>query len=464
MELLGLGLGGAGHARELLVQAEVILNGDGGEGLGLALDGDRFLGLDGLVESIAPAAAGHFAAGMFVDDDDLVVLHDVMDIALVEAVGLEQLGDGVDGLGAFLEDGLELGLLLHALASVGIPGGVDLMIERGQIRQHEGVGILGRNERAPLFGEVGLMRFLLDGEEHLLLLGVEFLLGRIGMEEAFGLEDELLVAGFLEDAEEALGPGLTEFDAVEEGADLGFEFLGVLGVRTILGAQLFEEHFGLAEESGAEFALGLDQLFDHGAELAEFLVDGDHGGAGDDERGAGLVDEDGVHFVDDGEEVSALDLFLLARGHAVVAEIIESELGIGAVGDVARVHLAADLGGLIVQDAADGQAEEPVNGAHPLGIACGKVIVDGDDMNAAAGDGVEKDGEGSDQGLAFAGAHFSDLAAVKGDATDQLYVEGNHVPAKLVPADIDILAAQTAAGVLDRGKGHGQEIFEERVG
>jgi hypothetical protein len=72
--------------------------------------------------------------------------------------------------------------------------------------------------------------FLLDGEEHLLLLGVEFLFGRIGVEEAFGLEDELLVAGFLEDAEEALGPGLAEFDAVEESADLSFEFLGVFGV------------------------------------------------------------------------------------------------------------------------------------------------------------------------------------------------------------------------------------------
>ncbi len=71
VELGGLGLGGAGHAREFLIEAEVVLDGDGGEGLGFLLDGDAFLGLDGLVQSVRPAAAGHFAAGVFIDDETL---------------------------------------------------------------------------------------------------------------------------------------------------------------------------------------------------------------------------------------------------------------------------------------------------------------------------------------------------------------------------------------------------------
>ncbi len=36
------------------------------------IDGDLFLGFDGLVEAVAPGAVGHEAAGEFVDDDDFV--------------------------------------------------------------------------------------------------------------------------------------------------------------------------------------------------------------------------------------------------------------------------------------------------------------------------------------------------------------------------------------------------------
>ena len=62
VELVGLGLRRAGHAREFLVKAEIILDGDGRQRLGLAVDLHAFLGLDGLVQAVAPAAARHFAA------------------------------------------------------------------------------------------------------------------------------------------------------------------------------------------------------------------------------------------------------------------------------------------------------------------------------------------------------------------------------------------------------------------
>jgi hypothetical protein len=44
-----------------------------------------FLGLDRLVQAVRPAAARHQAAGEFVDDDHLAVLHHVM-LVLVEQV------------------------------------------------------------------------------------------------------------------------------------------------------------------------------------------------------------------------------------------------------------------------------------------------------------------------------------------------------------------------------------------
>ena len=97
-ELLGLGLGGAGHAGELLVHAEVVLEGDRGQGLVLGLDLDALLGLDRLVQAVGPAPAGHQAAGELVDDDDLAVLDDVVDVLLVEGVGAQRLLDGVERL------------------------------------------------------------------------------------------------------------------------------------------------------------------------------------------------------------------------------------------------------------------------------------------------------------------------------------------------------------------------------
>ncbi len=89
VELGGFSLGGAGHAGELLVHAEVVLEGDGGERLVFLADGDAFLGFDRLVEAVGPAAAGHQAAGELVDDDDLAVFDDVLDVALVEVVRLD---------------------------------------------------------------------------------------------------------------------------------------------------------------------------------------------------------------------------------------------------------------------------------------------------------------------------------------------------------------------------------------
>jgi hypothetical protein len=80
------------------VHAEIVLDGDRRQRLGLALDAHAFLGLDGLVQAVAPAPAGHQAAGELVDDDDLVVLDDVLHVALVDAEGADELVHGVDAL------------------------------------------------------------------------------------------------------------------------------------------------------------------------------------------------------------------------------------------------------------------------------------------------------------------------------------------------------------------------------
>ena len=89
-ELGGLGLGRTGHAGQLLVEAEVVLQRDRGEGLVLGLDLDALLGLDRLVDALVVAAADQDAAGVLVDDEHLAVHHDVVLVALEQRVRLDR--------------------------------------------------------------------------------------------------------------------------------------------------------------------------------------------------------------------------------------------------------------------------------------------------------------------------------------------------------------------------------------
>ncbi len=90
-ELGILGHGGTGHAGELVVEAEVVLERDRGKRLVLFADRDAFLCLDGLVEALRVAPALHDAARELVDDLDLAVKHDVLLVAVEHVLGLESL-------------------------------------------------------------------------------------------------------------------------------------------------------------------------------------------------------------------------------------------------------------------------------------------------------------------------------------------------------------------------------------
>ena len=103
MKLLSLGLGRSGHPGQFGIETEIVLNGDCGESLSLSLDLDPFLCFNRLVESFAPTATRHQTAGMFIDDDDFIILNDILNVAFVEAVGLKKLSNGVDDAGFFFE-------------------------------------------------------------------------------------------------------------------------------------------------------------------------------------------------------------------------------------------------------------------------------------------------------------------------------------------------------------------------
>ena len=85
------------------------------------------------MQSLTPTPTAHETAGVLIDDDDLVVLHHVLDVALVEAVGLEQLAQRVNDARLLLELRLNATLGFHAPFGVELGRGVDLVVERGQV-------------------------------------------------------------------------------------------------------------------------------------------------------------------------------------------------------------------------------------------------------------------------------------------------------------------------------------------
>ena len=129
-----------------------------------------------------------------------------------------------------------------------------------------------------------------------------------------------------------------------------------------------------------------------------------------------------VDLVDDGVGVAALHHVFEPVFH-VVAQIVEAKLVVGAVGDVAVVLLLALLIVEAMHDHAGGETEEAIDLAHPFGVALGEIIVDGDDVDAAAGERVEIDRECRDQRLAFAGLHLRNPALVQHHAANKLDVE-----------------------------------------
>ena len=173
------------------------------------------------------------------------------------------------------------------------------------------------------------------------------------------------------------------------------------------------------------------------------------GGPGDDERRPRFVDEDAVDLVDDRVVVPALHVVREVELH-VVAQVVEAELVVGAVGDVARVGDLAFLVVQVVLDDADRHAEEAVDAAHPLRVAAGQVVVDRDDVDALALERVEVGRQRRDERLALAGLHLGDLAAMEDDAADELDVEVPHVQ-------------HAAAGLANDGEGFGEQVVERRI-
>ena len=85
--------------------------------------------------------------------------------------------------------------------------------------------------------------------------------------------------------------------------------------------------------------------------------------------------------------------------------------------------LAALRRRFVMLDAAAGQPEKTVEFAHPFRVAAGQVVVYRDEVRPFAGQCIQVERQRGDEGLAFAGHHLRDIAAMKYDAAQDLDVE-----------------------------------------
>ena len=151
---------------------------------------------------------------------------------------------------------------------------------------------------------------------------------------------------------------------------------------------------------------------------------------GDDQRRAGLVDEDVVCLVDEREPIGTLEEFRGLRcgvagehrpeitaplgdlaPHEAIFQEVESELLRRAVGHVLGIRLAALIKPHLRLDDADRHPEDAVDRLHPLCVALGEVVVDGGEVGPFAAQGIERQREGGNECLPLAGLHLDDRPA-----------------------------------------------------
>ncbi len=328
-ELAGLGYGGTGHAGELVVHAEVVLQCDGGESLCGGLHLHTFLGFDGLVQTVGIAASFHDAAGLLVDDFYLVIVDNIFDVAVEKSVCLQQLCDCVHTFalhGIFGHKRILPVLLLHRVGD---------MFQFAEL-----CGDIGQDKECGVLAMACEFIDALVGEFHRTVLFVDHKIQRIGYEwhlagvvlqvVAFGLQKQIPHAFLAKETNQSAVLRQTLESAEQK---YGAFFLRLL----VFGGQF---GFGLGKDSGNQTLLGLDHFLHIGLVLVEELVVAARHRAGYDERSTGVVDKHGVDLVDDCIVVFTLHQVKRIHGH-VVAQIVEAEFVVGAVCDVALVGLAA---------------------------------------------------------------------------------------------------------------------------
>ncbi len=89
VELFGIGEGCTRHTRQMVVEAKIILQSDGGDGGCFALNANPFFGFDCFVQAVRIATAGHHPPREIINDDNFAALHHIFHIFFEHIFGAE---------------------------------------------------------------------------------------------------------------------------------------------------------------------------------------------------------------------------------------------------------------------------------------------------------------------------------------------------------------------------------------
>ena len=165
-----------------------------------------------------------------------------------------------------------------------------------------------------------------------------------------------------------------------------------------------------------------------------------------DERRARLIDEDGVHLVDDGKVQLALHTVTCVVHH-VVAQIVKAVFVVRAVRHISKVSQLFFFTRRLWQVHPHRHSQEVVQRAHGLSVAFGQVIVDRHDVYALAAQCVEVHRQRRGQGFTLTSAHFSNFPLVQRDTAHKLHIKMAHPEHAL-------------GGFAHHGKSLGQKIVQ----
>ena len=303
-EFIFFGLGCTGHTCQLVIHSEVILQGNGSQGLGFGTYEYAFLGFDGLVEAVAVTASVHETSGKFVNNDDFAVFHDVIHVAL----------HSVSCLQCFL----------------------DVMVDFHVFRITQ----------------------VIDREVSFRLVNTFF----------------------------------------RQCHTFVFFFNGEVFFIT---QALYETVCNLIQVCR--------------------LVPS----AGNNQRRSGFVDQNGVHFVDDGEVQLSLQQFFLIGNH-IISQVVETEFVIRTVSNVCFIGSLTRIACHFMNHAANGKTQIGVDFAHPFCVSFCQIVVYGDNMYTLAFQRIQVGRQSCNQSLTFPGLHFCDTSLMQGDTADNLYFEVLH--------------------------------------
>ena len=443
----GFGFCRTGHTGQLRVEAEVVLNRNGGQGLRFAFDIHAFLRFHRLMQAFAPTATGQDTTGEFIHDHHLVILHHILFIAVVQRIGAQQLVHDVQafalGRKAFLDFTTTGRTFLCAQAGFAIQC---RQLSR-QIGHHIHLRIIRRNKGGALIGQGDFTRLFINRKEQDFLEFTGFTLAHIGEHHAFNLFVQTTHCGLFNQVLELFILRRAVINLIQTAHR---HFVIALRDKLLCIGKQLRANAGLFAEDAFHARL-LSHIFTRGRALRRTR---------DNQRRTRFVNQDTVHFVHDCKGVTALHHLRGVGRHAIIAKVVKTEFAVRTVGDIASILCATFCRAHRVLNAAHRQTEIGEQMPHELRVTTCQIIVYRHQVCRLTRQGIQVQREGRHQGLTFTRLHFGNLTLVQHDTADNLHIKGNHIPGQLMTADHARCSHQTAARILHRCERFGQNRIQ----